>query len=182
MHYNLEWVKTQFEADERLKFLFFWGHHPNRNGQIGKSCFSQWWESDFQVDGIIYKTAEHWMMAEKARLFEDETTLSKILKSKSAAEAKKLGRRVRNFDEETWKTHRYDIVKRGNRHKFNQNKTLKDFLILTSNRILVEASPYDKIWGIGMKAGYEGIDNPYNWKGLNLLGFAIMEIRDEILD
>lgn len=181
MYYNLDWVKELYESNTRLKYLFFWGHQPDQNGAIGKSCFSQWWASEFIVDDITYKSAEHWMMAEKARLFKDEATLAKILKSNSPAEAKKLGRQVKNFNETSWKQHRYEIVKSGNRYKFTQNEALKAYLLTTSNRIIVEASPYDKIWGIGMKNGNTGIENPYNWKGLNLLGFAIMEIRDELL-
>lgn len=122
------------------------------------------------------------MMAEKARLFEDEETLSKILNCNSPAEAKKLGRQVRNFDDKMWKAHRYEIVKRGNIYKFSQNEDLKTFLLKTENRVLVEASPYDRIWGIGLSKNSDKANYPEQWRGLNLLGFVLMEVRDEILE
>ena len=76
--------------------------------------------------------------------------------------------------------HRFDIVVKGNLLKFSQNEHLKEFLVNTGNRILVEASPTDRIWGIGMQQGEPGIEAPKKWNGLNLLGFALMEVRDEL--
>lgn len=180
-NYNLSTHIEQYNEGQRFKYLFFWGHQPKRHGTIGKTCFSQWWLQDFEQDGIVYKSAEHWMMAEKARLFKDEEILQKTLVANSPAEAKKLGRQVRNFDQTVWTAQRYEIVKKGNILKFAQNEDLKDFLLTTQNRVLVEASPYDAIWGIGMHANDEGIENPNNWKGENLLGFALMEVRDVLL-
>lgn len=180
MKYSLEWLQLQLDQGYRLKYVFFWGHRPLENGQIGKSCFSQWWQSEFKVDQITYSSAEHWMMAEKARLFQDDEMLQLILQAKSPAEAKKLGRRVRDFDPDTWDQYKYDIVKEGNYHKFSQNEELKQFLLHTYQRILVEASPLDPIWGIGMAADEPGVENPNHWKGSNLLGFALMEVRDQI--
>jgi ribA/ribD-fused uncharacterized protein len=161
------------------KFIFFWGHQPTKNGSISKTCFSQWWLSSFTVDKIEYKTAEHWMMARKAELFDNEM-VSKILEAKSPAEAKKLGHEIKNYDDKVWLENRYEIVKQGNFHKFSQNNELKEFLLNTNSRILVEASPVDSIWGIGLSAEDELVQNPLNWKGLNLLGFALMEVRDEL--
>ncbi len=180
MKYHTDWLMQELEKGLSPKYIFFWGHQPRKDGQVGKSCFSQWWEEVFEVEGIKYRSAEHWMMAEKARLFEDPEVLGQILQAQHPAEAKKLGRKVRNFDESQWKAHRYEIVKRGNYYKFAQAEPLKTFLLQTSDRILVEASPYDKIWGIGMTAQEAGIEKPENWKGLNLLGFALMEVRDEL--
>ena len=88
MKYNIE------NIDSENKFLFFWGHQPNKDGSISKTCFSQWWLSSFEVDKVIYKTAEHWMMAKKAELFKDNEILAKIIKANSPAEAKKLGREM----------------------------------------------------------------------------------------
>ena len=85
MKYNLNWLLAQ---QNPLKYLFFWGHRPSKDGTITKTCFSQWWESAFEVEGLIYNTAEHWMMAKKAKLFDDEEVFEKILKVKSPAEAK----------------------------------------------------------------------------------------------
>lgn len=180
MKYNLNWIKQKAESDEHIKYLFFWGHQPSKDGTTTASCLSQWWLSDFVVDDILYKSAEHWMMAEKARLFEDEEILEKIINCNSPAEAKKLGRKVRNFEVEKWNEHRYEIVKKGNHFKFEQNSDLKTFLLNTKNRVLVEASPRDRIWGIGMSKNNEKANYPNQWRGQNLLGFALMEVREEL--
>jgi len=171
-------IKSIQKTGKPVKYLLFWGHQPSKSGEITKSCFSQWWEADFTINGIVYKSAEHYMMAEKARLFKDEMILNKILKSKSPAAAKKLGRQINNFNDKLWNQKRYDIVKTANYHKFNQNEVLKTFLLQSKKRILVEASPVDKIWGIGLSVDDENALNPKKWKGLNLLGFALMEVRD----
>ena len=97
MKYSNEWVICSSGSDENLKYLFFWGHQPLKNEKIGKPCFCQWFEVSFTEDNIVYLTAEHWMMAEKARLFNDKEILQKILKSKSAGEVKKLGRQIKNL-------------------------------------------------------------------------------------
>lgn len=180
MKYTLEKTIEQYQKGEPQKFLFFWGHRPSRDGSITKSCFSQWFDSPFEVEGIIYPTAEHWMMVKKAKLFEDEEIKAKILTAKSPAEAKKLGRKVRNFKPEVWNVNKFEFVVEGNQHKFRQNKEMRDFLLNTNTRILVEASPYDKIWGIGMTQDHKDILRPDCWKGENLLGFALMEVRDEL--
>jgi ribA/ribD-fused uncharacterized protein len=119
------------------------------------------------------------MMAEKAKLFGDHHVREKILQTKHPKEAKNLGRTVSGFQEEIWIKHRCDIVKRGNVAKFSQNNDLKDFLLQTKDAILVEASPNDNIWGVGLAANDPKIKNPNQWQGLNLLGFLLMEIRDE---
>ncbi len=178
MKYTVENIKERFDAEERMKYIFFWGHRPRRDGQMSQSCFSQWWEEAFIVDGKTYKSTEHWMMAGKAKLFGDEEMLQKIIDCRTPAEAKKLGRQVRNFDNDAWLANRYKIVLEGNKHKFSQSETMKAFLLNTGNRVLVEASPVDAIWGIGLAADFRGIENPHNWKGLNLLGFVLMEVRD----
>ena len=162
---------------DRPKYLFFWGHQPYKDDSVDKSCLSQWYEASFELDGISYKTAEHYMMAEKARLFNDNQILAKIINSYHPGEAKKLGRQVKNFQEELWLENRIKIVIHGNLGKFSQNKDLQTFLLNTKERILVEASPRDRIWGIGLSSDHPDVENPYRWKGLNLLGFALMEVR-----
>lgn len=174
MKYTIENINSE------NKFLFFWGHQPAKDGTITKTCFSQWWESSFTVDGIEYKSAEHWMMAKKAELFGDKEIQEKIVACKSPAEAKKFGREVRNYDNETWLANRFQIVKEGNLHKFSQHEDLKQFLLNTNERIIVEASPVDAIWGIGMASDDKECNYPEKWKGLNLLGFALMEVRDQL--
>ncbi len=174
MKYNIENINPE------NNFLFFWGHQPSKDGALSNSCLSQWWLGEFEVEGITYKSAEHWMMAKKAELFNDSEILEKILQSSTPAEAKKLGREIKNYDDAVWIKNRFNIVKQGNLHKFSQRKDLKSFLIGTKNQILVEASPVDFIWGIGMASNDENSKNPSMWKGLNLLGFALMEVRDEL--
>lgn len=175
--YNLKWLTNKFDTGEYLEFLFFWGHSNKPGDEIGKFCFSQWFELPFKVDGILYKTAEHWMMANKALLFADSASFKKIIATNSPAEAKKLGRLIMGFDEVIWDKNRMQIVIDGNIHKFNQHPRYMEYLLNTKNRILVEASPIDKIWGIGLAQDSENIDNPYFWNGENLLGFALMEVR-----
>ncbi|WP_202700515.1 NADAR family protein [Flavobacterium sp. UGB4466] len=174
MKYNIDTIAPE------SKFLFFWGHQPTKDGSISKTCFSQWWLSAFTVDKVTYKTAEHWMMAKKAELFNDNEVLAKIIKANSPAEAKKLGRQVKNYDDTLWLANRFEIVTQGNYHKFSQNPDLKAFLLNTDERVIVEASPVDPIWGIGMAGDHKDVLNPEKWKGLNLLGFALMEVRDEL--
>jgi hypothetical protein len=181
MTYSLSWLISEYEnlqkQDKKLDYLFFWGHKPTQDGNLSKTIFSQWWEKEFSVNGIIYPTAEHFMMAEKARLFDDKKVLEEILKAKTPAEAKKLGRKIKNFDDEIWLENRFKIVVEGNYHKFSDS-VYKIFLLGTGNKILVEASPVDAIWGIGLAQDSSKIYNPNMWKGLNLLGFALMEVRD----
>lgn len=163
-----------------VKYLFFWGHTAKDNSNVGKECLSQWYEAGFSIDNIHYASAEHYMMAEKARLFNDNEALQKILEAKHPGDAKKLGRAVKNYEDTLWKQHRFDIVVRANQAKFSQNEKLKEFLVNTGNRVLVEASPRDRIWGIGMGASNADAHNPAKWRGLNLLGFALMAARDSL--
>lgn len=179
--YSLDNLKEDFQKGKRIKYLFFWGHQPSKDGSITKTCLSQWWKADFTINTDTYCCMEQYMMAEKARLFGDNETLEKIMKSKQPKQIKDLGRQVRNFDENLWAKSRYSIILNGNHAKFLQNEALRQFLIGTKDRVLVEASPYDKIWGIGMSADDESIENPLLWKGTNLLGFALMEVRDELI-
>ncbi|MFW0717368.1 ADP-ribosylglycohydrolase family protein [Pedobacter sp. N23S346] len=165
---------------EKDEFFFFWEHQVPEDGILTKSCLTQWWDAPFIVDQVNYRTAEHWMMSKKAELFNDDIVLNKILAATSPEEVKKLGREVRNYDEGIWAKNRYEIVKTGNFHKFSQHKALKEFLINTGEKILAEASPVDLIWGIGLAEDDPDVKNPGKWKGLNLLGFALMEVRDEM--
>lgn len=181
MTHSREEIEKLHQSGTKLKYLFFWGHQPSRSGDITSSCFSQWWNSKFIHEGVVYHTTEHWMMAEKARLFNDHDSLIKILSAKSPGEAKKWGRSVIGFKQDTWEEHRFRIVVLGNYLKFTQNAALETYLLNTKNRVLVEASPVDRIWGIGIDGQHEFATVPTKWKGLNLLGFALMEVRDLIL-
>ncbi|CAL9294137.1 hypothetical protein SUDANB51_05927 [Streptomyces sp. enrichment culture] len=167
-------------AGARAKYLHFWGHRPRPDGRIGPSCLSQWWPSPFTVDGVAYATAEHWMMAGKARLFEDAAAERAVLAAGHPAEAKKAGRLVRGFDEAIWARERFRIVVEGSVHKFGAHPDLREFLLSTGDRVLVEASPVDRVWGIGLAADDEAAMDPQRWRGPNLLGFALMEARERL--
>ena len=177
MKYNLENLIRDFNSKKKLKFLFFWGHTENID-KTTKACFSQWYNCKFIVDEITYHTAEQYMMAQKALLFNDNEIFNEIMRANHPKEYKELGRKIKNFSEAKWNESKYQIVLKGNIAKFSQNGKLKAFLLNTGTKILVEASPYDKIWGIGLSANEENIENPLTWKGENLLGFALMEVRD----
>ena len=249
---NREELRNRWANGERFNFYFFYGHKPPAQG-VDESCLSQWFVRDFEINGVTYSTAEHWMMAEKARLFEDDTMLVEILDAAGPKEAKAFGRKVRNFDNEKWGEHKFEIVKVGNLAKFSQHEDLKAFLLGTSKlsheqlqqvaenkekyqleyggsapsneevkenlgiyqidsakknaslekeskgnpkrnqyhvgsdetssenkAILVEAAGRDTIWGIGLgKHNPKSLD-PFKWRGLNLLGFVLTEVREEL--
>lgn len=171
----------QVQQGHQFKYLYFWGHTPKQNNHVDKSCFSQWFPSPFKQDGVEYLTAEHYMMAQKARLFNDEEAFAQILQVKHPNDAKQLGRKVRNYDEQLWKEKRFEIVVQANLAKFSQHPELSAVLLATHDRILVEASPVDRVWGIGMAQDHVHIQDPAQWNGLNLLGFALMQVRAQLL-
>ncbi|WP_030667176.1 NADAR family protein [Streptomyces cellulosae] len=193
MIYSREALITEIRAGARFKYLYFWGHRPRPDGRIGASCLSQWWPSPFTVAGVTYATAEHWMMAGKARLFDDAEAERRVLAAGHPAEAKKAGRLVRGFDEAVWERERFGIVVEGSMHKFASDPGLREFLLSTGERsgrgglpaegwgrVLVEASPVDRVWGIGLAADDPAAEDPERWRGPNLLGFALMEARDRL--
>ncbi|MFI6869516.1 NADAR family protein [Nocardia sp. NPDC050406] len=164
-------------AGARPEYLFFWGHTPTPGHTVGRWVLSQWWPVEFVVDSVKYRSAEHFMMAEKARLFGDEEMRARVLDSETPADAKKLGRAVRGFDEAVWRNHRYDIVVRAGIAKFGEHQELRDFLLATGDTVLVEAAPRDTVWGIGLGAENPQATDPTRWRGENLLGFALMDAR-----
>ena len=164
------------EAGAAPEYLYFWGHTGNP-GHAGPFVFSQWWEAPFVVDGVRYPTAEHYMMAEKARLFGDEAMGARIIEAATPAAAKALGREVAGFDQAVWAAHRFDIVVAGSVAKFGQDRALRAYLAATGDKVLVEAAPRDTIWGIGLGRDNPKAADPRTWRGLNLLGFALMKAR-----
>ncbi|MCO6536740.1 MAG: NADAR family protein [Gilliamella sp.] len=178
---DIDELCQRYKTGERFKYVYFWGHNQREPSSIiTKSCFSQWYPSGFTVNDIYYATAEHYMMAAKARLFEDKKILQEILKANNPGLAKSLGRQVRGFVDKIWDEQCLSIVIEGNFAKFSQNRQLADFLLSTQQRVLVEASPTDKIWGIGLAQDAPNIDNPLTWQGKNLLGFALMAVRQKL--
>jgi len=142
--------------------------------------YGQWTRSPFNVDGTDYVCAEQYMMAEKARLFGDEAIRAQILASGSPREHKALGRRVQNFSPSIWERERVEIVVRGNLAKFSQDPALLEALLATGDRRMVEASPLDRIWGVGLRADDPRIHDPATWRGLNLLGVALERARAQL--
>jgi len=179
---DVESLKNAVAAGKQFQYRFFWGHRPKKDGRLSDSVFSQWWQCEFSVDGQIYKSAEQFMMAEKARLFGDEETRARILKTDDPAYAKKLGREVKGFDESQWTNARFELVTKGNVAKFGGDEKLRRYLLSTREEILVEASPTDSIWGIGLAAENPDANDPAKWRGLNLLGFALVKARALLAD
>jgi ribA/ribD-fused uncharacterized protein len=163
--------------EETFDYVFFWKETPKEVGKLDHSCLSQWWPATFKIGEQEFPTAEHFMMHSKAVLFKDEEIAEKILQTESCKEVKALGRQVRNFDSELWREHRFAIVLRGNLAKFSQNEELKDFIFSTGDTVIVEASPFDTIWGIGLGEKKARKIPTRDWRGLNLLGFALMRTR-----
>jgi len=188
IHYmNLANARSRADLIESIRktgatpdYLFFWGHTPKVPSKVDASCFSNWFPAPFELDGVRYATSEHHMMAGKARLFNDPEQEANILAAKSPGEAKKYGRLVQGFDDETWKAKRFDLVVEGNVAKFEQHPEMGELLRHTGEKILVEAAPRDRIWGIGMGRNNEHARSPENWRGQNLLGFALMEVRSRL--
>jgi ribA/ribD-fused uncharacterized protein len=129
------------------------------------------------VDGLAFETAEHYMMWRKAMLFGDEDAAIRILAAPHPSRAKALGREARGFDDASWAARRLEIVVAGSTAKFGQHPDLREFLLATGDQVLVEASPRDRVWGIGLSAANERAQDPRQWRGLNLLGFALMRAR-----
>lgn len=156
------------------KYVMFWKpQEPN-------GIFSQWYPSPFEEDGIQFVNAEQYMMYHKAMLFNDTTVAKAILKTKYPKTMKSLGRKVANFDESTWAINRERIVQQGTWLKFTQNEPLKKFLLkCPADAEFIEASPLDRIWGIGYRTK-NALSNKKNW-GLNLLGQAIKTTQVELL-
>ena len=177
---DLTALRQRCENGGKFRCLFFWGHQVPEDGTVKSSCLSQWYPARFTLDGVIYPTAEHWMMASKARLFGDDEILQQILESADPKTAKALGRKVKNFDDDVWKSRCRRLVTEGNVAKFSQNESLRTFLIGTEDHVIVEASPFDRIWGIGLSVSNEKSKHPSTWLGQNLLGFALMDVRERV--
>jgi len=177
--YSYERIVKEYRTGNKRDIIYFWGHH-GKDGGVGKECFSQWYMADFYVGHIKYCCMEQYMMSKKALLFGDEETNEHIMKAENQGEIKALGRKVRGFDENVWNEFKSLIVLTGNYYKFSQLKEARQCLLSSGNAILAEVSPYDTIWGIGMGEKEAGQSEISDWRGENLLGFALMEVREEI--
>ncbi len=175
---HIKELRERVAAGWSTDYALFLEPDPEQPGVLGNECLSQWYPSEMQLDGVRFPTAEHYMMWRKARLFGDSDVERQLLADDSPAVAKQLGRRVRNFRSDLWDGHRFDVVVQGSIAKFEQNETLRRYLLGTGDRILAEASPVDNIWGIGFAASDPRAKDPLQWTGLSLLGFALMQVRD----
>jgi ribA/ribD-fused uncharacterized protein len=144
------------------------------------SPFSQWYRSAFVLGDQRFGCAEQYMMFGKATLFGDAEVAAEILAADHPRTHKALGRKVRGFDGAVWERERERIVRDGNRAKFSQDSELRALLVATRGTTLVEASPYDRIWGIGLAQSDPRAADPGQWRGQNLLGKILTELRDEL--
>jgi len=156
-------------------FTFFW-HGPFSQWHKSEFCETQWDRSE-----LTFFCAEQFMMAKKAKLFHDYETFQKIMDSTSPKQVKDLGREVKNFSQVIWDRYKFSIVYQGNLLKFMQNDDLMKLLIDTEDTILVEASPYDKVWGIGLAEDNPDALDMNKWRGQNLLGKALTGVRDQLV-
>lgn len=153
-------------------------HNPDEeNGYL-----SNWYLSDFQVEGQFFSSMEQYMMYQKARVFGDEENAALILQSSNVATIKKLGRAVKNYHESIWSGRRQIIVYRGLMEKFRQNPALQEMLLATGNCILAECAVKDQIWGIGLGMKSKDRFDMDQWQGQNLLGYTLMEVRNVLRD
>lgn len=150
-------------------FVFFFG-----------GPFSQWASCKFEVAGKEYDSTEQYMMAQKALYFKDIEAYERIMSTSNPRDQKAIGREIKGFDIPQWQMVCEDIVYTANVAKFTQNEELRQTLIESGDRIIVEASPYDKIWGIGLAEGDPRCENSNLWEGKNLLGIALMRVRETI--
>ena len=151
------------------KYLFFW-----------HGIYSQWHKTPMIIDGIEYNCCEQYMMHQKALTFGDTEIAEKVMMTANPKDQKGLGRQIKGFEKDKWDSVCLGIVYKGNLAKFTQNPSLMSALLSTGDRLLVEASPLDKIWGIGMSEEDPDVEDPSNWKGLNLLGWSITLVKQQI--
>ena len=177
--YSNEWLLKEIET-KQFEYLYFYDLDPE--GILAKGCFCQWYLSDFVIDGVTYSSAEKYMMAMKAKIFNDEEIFQQIMATDDQAKAKGLGRLVKNFDFTVWEKYRMSIIFNGNVAKFSQNEQLKHFLLSTGKKVIVESSFDDDIWGIGLSEEDAMKVTPTEWKGTNLLGYTLIAVRDYLME
>ena len=163
----------------KLELLFF-PDAGSRTSPLGPGCLSQWCPCEFELSGVRFRSAEQAMMHGKAILFGDHETAGRIASCRTAFQAQLLGREVRGFDEGRWVAHREEIVFEANFAKFSQDPELRDYLLSTAGKVLAESSTTDLVWGAGISPDHPAAADPRRWPGLNLLGFVLMRVRDEI--
>ena len=166
-----------------MNFVYFWKPRPKTKRVIDEACCCQWWFSNFTFRGMRHATAEHAMMYTKAKMFDDQQAMDAIREERQPHAVKAIGRQVLGFDGAKWDAESYELVRDINLEKYRQDKRLLDWLkTLPKNTVFVEASPFDRIWGIGLADdGTTDLSNIANWQGMNKLGFAITEVFQELV-
>jgi ribA/ribD-fused uncharacterized protein len=159
----------QVTDELKSQFVLFWA-----------GPFSQWYKRDMVIEGITYNCCEQYMMAEKARTFHDEEMEQAIMMANSPSKQKAMGRNVRNYIDSEWQSKSRKAVFTANMAKFSQHADLLEMLSETGSKTIVEASPVDTIWGIGLAEGDSRCYFPDQWKGKNWLGIEIMNVRAAI--
>lgn len=144
--------------------------------------FSQFYKTKFVIDAVEFCCAEQYMMYSKAVMFNDMQAAHEIMKEERPFMMQKWGRTVRNFDQSLWDVHKFAIVTKGNLAKFSRDTKLLQRLLSTGESVIAEASPYDKIWGIGLDVQKAKRTPVTEWPGLNLLGKALMDVRSKLRD
>ncbi len=178
---DAEELRRRVLDGEVFSFRHFYGHTARKDGRISDAVFSQFYPCRFEIEGEVFRWAEQWMMAGKARLFGDDAARRTIMAAPTAQDCKRLGREVAGYDDDRWAAVRFDLVTRGTVAKFGQDEVLRDYLLSTGDDVLVEAAPGDLGWGIGLGRDDPGANDPLAWPGLNLLGFAIVRARGILL-
>ena len=167
--WNLFW--TKLKSSMQADYVFFCKiNQPN-------GYLSNWWAAPFEFDGVRYPTTEHFMMYQKALMMGDHAVAEQVLMATSPAQVKALGRKVKNFNPRLWDDQKFDIVLQGNLAKFRAYPDLLNRLLATGDSIIAEAADYDRVWGIGLSAGDARARDPAQWRGQNLLGKVLMEVR-----
>lgn len=168
---------SQMESREpgKKKVIGFYSENDQDTG-----CFSNWYQAEFDYAGVHYLSAEQYMMAHKAKVFRDWESYDQIMKSSDLKEIKALGRHVREYDDTLWSSIRQHIMRRGIRAKFQQNTDIRLKLMKTGYTILAECAEKDFIWGIGLPVTDERVQDISQWKGQNLLGKALMQVRADM--
>jgi len=148
-----------------------------------KDILSNFYHTSFEIDGVKYNCVEQYFQYQKAITFCAQDIAEKILKTTSPTLQKSLGcKSIPNFNGKIWNSMCINIMQKGLYAKFSQNLKLKQFLVDTGDKILVEAAPRDLFWGVGFGKTNEKIQDPKKWRGQNRLGFELMKTRKLIRD
>lgn len=168
-------ARPQVKVHNGKRFVLFFGAQ-NTNG-----ICSNWYKSNFVVEGVTFSCVEQYMMWAKAMLFGDKETASEILKETEPKAMKAYGRKVRNFNSEVWDKEKYSLVLKGVQARFEQNVGLKSWIQAAKADYFVECSPYDAIWGVKLPIADTRVMEPSRWNGENLLGRILKEVQDSIV-